>query len=37
MSVRNALPGLLLQCPRHGYELRSAFEAVVGGEANWDV
>jgi len=37
MSVRNALLGLLLQSPRHGYELRSAFEAVVGGEANWDV
>jgi DNA-binding PadR family transcriptional regulator len=37
MSVRHALLGLLLQCPRHGYELRSAFEAVVGGEANWDV
>jgi DNA-binding PadR family transcriptional regulator len=37
MSVRLALLGLLLQNPRHGYELRSAFEAVVGGEANWDV
>ncbi len=37
MSVRNALLGLLLQSPRHGYDLRSAFEAVVGGEANWDV
>jgi DNA-binding PadR family transcriptional regulator len=37
MSVRHALLGLLLQSPRHGYELRSAFEAVVGGEANWDV
>ena len=37
MSLRNASLGLLLQCPRHGYELRSAFEAVVGGEANWDV
>jgi DNA-binding PadR family transcriptional regulator len=37
MSVRDALLGLLLQSPRHGYELRSAFEAVVGGEANWDL
>jgi DNA-binding PadR family transcriptional regulator len=37
MSVRLALLGLLLQSPRHGYELRSAFEAVVGGEANWDL
>jgi DNA-binding PadR family transcriptional regulator len=37
MSVRNALLGLLLQSPRHGYELWSAFEAVVGGEANWSL
>lgn len=37
MSVRNALLGLLLQSPRHGYELRNAFEAVVGGEANWSL
>jgi DNA-binding PadR family transcriptional regulator len=37
MSVRLALLGLLLQSPRHGYELRSAFEAVMGGEANWGI
>ncbi|MGQ9677448.1 MAG: PadR family transcriptional regulator [Chloroflexota bacterium] len=37
MSVRNALLGLLGQRPRHGYELHAAFEAVVGGEQNWDV
>jgi DNA-binding PadR family transcriptional regulator len=37
MSVRNALLGLLAQRPRHGYELRAAFEALVGGEENWDV
>jgi len=37
MSVRNALLGLLAQRPRHGYELRAAFEAVVGGEKNRDV
>jgi DNA-binding PadR family transcriptional regulator len=37
MSVRNAILGLLAQKPRHGYELRAAFEAVVGGDANWDV
>ncbi|MBM2849293.1 MAG: PadR family transcriptional regulator, partial [Anaerolineales bacterium] len=37
MSVRNALLGLLAQRPRHGYELHAAFEAVVGGEQNWDV
>jgi len=37
MSVRNALLGLLAQQPRHGYDLHAAFEAVVGGERNWDV
>lgn len=37
MSVRHALLGLLAQKARHGYELRVAFEAVVGGDENWDV
>jgi len=37
MSVRFAILGLLARKPRHGYELRAAFEAVVGGDANWDV
>ena len=37
MSVRNAILGLLAQKPRHGYELRAAFESVVGGDANWEV
>ena len=37
MSVRHALLGLLARNPRHGYELRAAFEAMVGGEQNWDV
>jgi DNA-binding PadR family transcriptional regulator len=37
MSVRYAILGLLAQKPRHGYELRAAFEAVVGGDVNWDV
>jgi len=37
MSVRNALLGLLAQRSRHGYELHAAFEAVSGGEQNWDV
>ncbi len=37
MSVRHAILGLLAQHPRHGYELRAAFEAVVGGDKNWDV
>src|SRR5687768_6638175 len=36
MSVRHALLGLLAQRSRHGYELHSAFEAVIG-EENWDV
>jgi len=37
MSVRYAILGLLAQKPRHGYELRAAFEAVVGGDATWNV
>jgi len=37
MSVRYAILGLLAQKPRHGYELRVAFEAVVGGDDNWEV
>jgi DNA-binding PadR family transcriptional regulator len=37
MSVRFAILGLLAQRPRHGYELRAAFESVVGGGANWEV
>ena len=37
MSVRFATLGLLAQKPRHGYELRAAFKAVVGGDENWEV
>jgi DNA-binding PadR family transcriptional regulator len=37
MSIRHALLGLLAQRPRHGYELRAAFEALVGGKESWDV
>ncbi len=37
MSVRFAILGLLAQKPRHGYELRAAFSALVGGDRNWDV
>jgi DNA-binding PadR family transcriptional regulator len=37
MSVRNAILGLLTQRPRHGYDLRAAFTALIGGEQNWDV
>lgn len=37
MSVRYAILGLLAQKPRHGYQLRAAFEAVVGGDAGWEV
>jgi DNA-binding PadR family transcriptional regulator len=29
--------GLLAQRPRHGYELRAAFEAVVGGRQIWEL
>lgn len=36
MTVRHAILGLLAQRPRHGYELRVAFEAMAG-EENWDV
>ena len=35
MFVRNAILGLLADHPRHGYELRAAFEALAGGEALW--
>ena len=37
MSVRYAVLGLLAQRPRHGYELRAAFQAFAGGEENWSV
>lgn len=37
MSVRNAILGLLAEQPRHGYELRAAFEALVGGAEIWRV
>jgi DNA-binding PadR family transcriptional regulator len=37
MSVRHAILALLAQRPRHGYELRAAFEAMVGGDVNWEV
>ena len=37
MTVRHAILGLLAQRPRHGYELRAAFSAVIGGDENWDV
>jgi DNA-binding PadR family transcriptional regulator len=37
MSVRHAILGLLAQRERHGYELYAAFEALAGGEANWQL
>ncbi len=37
MSVRHAILGLIAQKPRHGYETRAAFEALVGGDGNWEV
>ncbi len=37
MSVRFAILGLLAQRPRHGYDLRLAFEALAGGSESWEV
>lgn len=37
MPVRHAILGLIHQRPRHGYELRDAFEALVGGPSVWDL
>jgi DNA-binding PadR family transcriptional regulator len=37
VPVRHAILGLLAQRPRHGYELRAAFEAIAGGAENWDI
>ena len=37
MSVRHAVLGLLAQRPRHGYDLRAAFQAMIGGEQNWEL
>jgi DNA-binding PadR family transcriptional regulator len=37
LTVRHAVLGLLAQRPRHGYELRAAFEALAGGEENWNL
>lgn len=37
MPVRHAILGLLAQHPRHGYELKAAFEALAGGPENWEV
>lgn len=35
MSVRHAILAMLAQEPRHGYELHSTFQAVVGGAGVW--
>lgn len=37
MPVRHAILGLLHQKPRHGYDLRAAFEAMVGGPSVWEL
>jgi DNA-binding PadR family transcriptional regulator len=37
LTVRHAVLGLLAQRPRHGYELRAAFEALAGGQENWEL
>lgn len=37
MTVKHALLGLLAERPRHGYELHTAFKAIIGGDSNWDL
>jgi DNA-binding PadR family transcriptional regulator len=37
MSVRNAILAFLSQHPSHGYELRAALFAMVGGETQWNI
>lgn len=37
MPVRHAILGLLHQRPRHGYDLREAYVALLGGPAVWDL
>lgn len=37
MPVKHAILGLLHQRPRHGYDLRAAFEALVGGPSVWEL
>lgn len=37
VPVRHALLGLLHQRPRHGYDLREAYLALVGGPSVWDL
>jgi DNA-binding PadR family transcriptional regulator len=37
VPVRHAILGLLNQKPRHGYDLRAAFEAMLGGSTVWDL
>ena len=37
MSVRHAILGLLQNESRHGYELRTAFQALVGDSLNWEL
>ncbi len=37
MTIRHAILALLAQQPRHGYDLRTAFQALVGGGDIWEV
>lgn len=37
MTIRHAILALLAQQPRHGYDLRAAFQALAGGGEIWDV
>lgn len=37
MTVKHALLGLLAERSCHGYELHGAFEAIAGGDGNWNL
>jgi hypothetical protein len=37
MAVRNALPDPSVLQPRHGHDLRAAFEVMMGRPAAWDL
>jgi DNA-binding PadR family transcriptional regulator len=37
LTVKHALLGILAERSRHGYELHSSFEAIAGGDGNWDL
>ncbi len=37
MAIRYAILGLLARQPLHGYKLRAALEALVGGRDTWEI